>query len=199
MTVLVKICGLRNRHHVDVAVEAGADAVGFVFADSVRRVSIDRAVDATRQLHSDVRKVAVMRHPDNEEWQDVLVGFRPDVLQTDIEDLATLEVPDSVQILPVIRAGSPLLEDTLPDVFLYEGAESGSGQTVDWQQAAELARRSLLVLAGGLTVDNVADAISVVRPFGVDVSSGVESEPGIKDDALIRAFIENAKGQEPGA
>jgi phosphoribosylanthranilate isomerase len=193
VTVLVKICGLSNARDVDAAVEAGADAVGFVFAESVRRVSIEQAKLATQQLHSDIRKVAVMQHPSNEEWQDVLIGFRPDVLQTDIEDIAMLDVPDNVQVLPVIREGNSSLERTLPDVFVYEGAQSGQGEAVDWERAAPLARRGLMVLAGGLDTENVAEAISIVRPFGVDVSSGVESEPGVKDAALIRAFLGAAK------
>ena len=194
MSVLIKICGLNNRDDVDAAVAAGADAVGFVFAESVRRVTPQQAAEATADLHNDVRKVAVMRHPSNEVWQDVLIEFRPDVLQTDIEDFEHLEVPDNVYALPVIREGQQI--DQLPDVFLYEGAASGTGQTVDWSRAAEIAARGTMVLAGGLNARNVAEAIATVRPFGVDVSSAVESAPGKKDPVLIREFIDAVKAAE---
>ena len=118
MSVLVKICGLRNAADVTAAAEAGADAIGFVFAKSVRRVTAAEAAEATAQLHSDIRKVAVMRHPSDEEWSEVLLEFRPDLLQTDIEDFETLDVPDTVQQLPVIREGHVALNEELPDVFL---------------------------------------------------------------------------------
>ena len=137
-----------------------------------------------------------MRHPSNDAWQDVLLEFRPDVLQTDIEDFEFLEVPDTVQCLPVIREGSPALERDLPDVFLYEGGISGLGETVDWQKAAEVALRGRMLLAGGLSAANLATAIATVRPFGVDVSSAVESGPGVKSHKLIREFIDAARAAE---
>jgi len=196
MSLLVKICGLRTESDVNVAVAAGADAVGFVFAKSVRRVTPQEAAAAAASLRSDVRKVAVMRHPSNDEWQEVLLAFRPDVLQTDIEDFESLLVPDTVQCLPVIREGSTALAADLPDVFLYEGGNSGQGETVDWDKAAEVASRGKLVLAGGLNAANLGDAVAIVRPFGVDVSSAVESEPGVKSATLIREFIDAARAAE---
>jgi phosphoribosylanthranilate isomerase len=196
MSLLVKICGLRNEADVAAAIEAGADAVGFVFAESVRRISPEDAAMATANMHDDVRKVAVMRHPTNEEWQDVLVNFRPDVLQTDIEDFDSLDVPDIVQCLPVIREDNPLLAGDLPDVFLYEGGKSGSGETVDWEKAAAIAGRGRMVLAGGLSAENMSEAVAVVRPFGIDVSSAVESEPGVKSPELILEFIDAVRAAE---
>lgn len=82
---------------------------------------------------------------------------------------------------------------TLPATFLYEGQKSGQGQTVDWQRAAEIARRGRLILAGGLGIENVAEAIREVRPWGVDVSSAVESAPGKKDPGKIAAFVNAAR------
>jgi phosphoribosylanthranilate isomerase len=196
MSLLVKICGLRTEADVLAAVEAGADAVGFVFAKSVRRVTAEEAAAATASLHSDIRKVAVMLHPSNEEWQDVLLEFRPDALQTDIEDIEALDIPDTVQIIPVIREGNPVLDGGLPDVFLYEGASSGQGEVVDWQRAAAVAGRGKMILAGGLSAANLSEAIESVHPFGVDVSSAVESEPGVKSHELIREFIKAARAAE---
>jgi phosphoribosylanthranilate isomerase len=116
MSLLIKICGLRNAGDVKAAVAAGADAVGFVFAESVRRVSAAEARDATRYLPKRVRRVAVMRHPDNSEWQEVLDVFAPDVLQSDIADFDDLEVPDTVERWPVIREGDPAVDGDLPAV-----------------------------------------------------------------------------------
>jgi len=196
MSVLVKICGLRNAADVTAAVDAGADAIGFVFAESVRRVTAAEAAKATAQLRTDIRKVAVMRHPSNEEWQEVLLEFRPDLLQTDIEDFETLDVPDAVQRLPVIREGHVVLNEELPDVFIYEGASSGQGEIVDWKRAAGIAARGKMILAGGLSAQNIGEAIATVRPFGVDVSSAVETEPGVKNPELIQEFIDAVRAAE---
>lgn len=199
--MFVKICGLTNELHVQVAVEAGADAVGFVFAESVRRVEPLQAARIASLVPETVKRVAVMLHPSNEEWQAVLRDFAPDVLQTDAADFENLDVPASVECWPVYREGNTVT-DTFrvnPKVsvtYLYEGARSGSGETVDWSRAAELARSGHMILAGGLSVGNVAEAIAIVRPFGVDVSSAVESAPGEKDSQLIRDFIRAAKAAE---
>ena len=199
MSIFVKICGLRNAGDVKAAVAAGADAVGFVFAESVRRVTPADALKASRYLPGRVRRVAVMRHPSDSEWQQVLETFAPDVLQTDVEDFDSLDVPDGVERWPVIREGHPAIDEELPAVFLYEGVRSGQGQTVDWQCASEIAKRGKMILAGGLGVDNVASAIRTVDPYGVDVSSAVESRPGIKDPQLIRLFISAARAVETHA
>lgn len=196
MSIFVKICGLRNAADVKAAVAAGADAVGFVFAESVRRVTPAEARDATRHLPKRVRRVAVMRHPVNEEWQQVLDVFAPDVLQTDIDDFDDLDVPESIERWPVIREGHPAIDRELPALFLYEGVQSGRGQTVDWERAAEIAKRGKIILAGGLGVDNVATAIRTVGPHGVDVSSAIESRPGVKDPQLISLFVRAARAAE---
>ena len=80
-----------------------------------------------------------------------------------------------------------------PGIFVYEGRKSGMGETVDWETAAAIAREGRMILAGGLSADNVAEAIAKVAPYGVDVSSAVESRPGVKDAARIAAFVEAAR------
>ncbi len=197
MSLLVKICGLRTSGDVDAAVAAGANAVGFVFAESARRVTPEQAADAASALPDAVLRVAVMKHPSNAEWQSVLEGFAPDVLQTDAEDYAALDVPDSVRRWPVYREGKVVDTDGLPREFLYEGTTSGAGKTVDWSRAGVLAKGTgRMILAGGLSAANVAEAIETVRPWGVDTSSGVEREPGQKDPAKIRQFIDAARAAE---
>ncbi len=192
MTLLVKICGLRHVEAVRAAVAAGADAVGFVFAPSPRRVTAREATVIARDVPRGVKRVAVMLHPTPEEWREVEILFCPDVLQADARDFEQLEVPAEIERWPVLRQGSAL-PVPLPDLFLYEGATSGRGERVDWSEAARLARRGRMILAGGLDRDNVAEAIRRVAPFGVDVSSAVESAPGVKDPARIRAFVEAAR------
>lgn len=194
MKTFVKICGLANAADVAAAVDAGANAVGFVFADSVRRVTPAEANDATTGLPTDVLRVAVMKHPDRDECRRILDVFEADVLQTDADDFATLDLPAGIQRWPVLREGEQAT--TYPDVFLYEGPRSGSGETVDWSRAAEISKFGRMLLAGGLAEDNVGEAIRTVRPWGVDVSSGVEAMPGCKDHELIRRFIGAVRAAE---
>ncbi|MEJ2274976.1 MAG: hypothetical protein P8Y01_10450 [Woeseiaceae bacterium] len=107
----------------------------------------------------------------------------------------------SIDTWPVYREKNTVTDTfgvslKVTDTYLYEGARSGRGETVDWSVAAGIARRGKMILAGGLSVDNVAAAIATVRPFGVDVSSAVESAPGIKDPALIEEFVNAARAAE---
>ena len=123
--------------------------------------------------------------------------FAPDLLQSDAEDLAQLRLPAALETLAVVREGGavPL---PLPGRILFEGPSSGTGAVSDWSAAGALARRTQLVLAGGLNALNVADALAQVRPFGVDVSSGVEERPGVKAPDAIRSFVAAVR-TAPGA
>jgi len=194
MSLLVKICGLREERHVDAAVQAGAGALGFVFAESVRKVTPQIARLIATSVPRSVKRVAVMLHPANDDWLAVLESFEPDVLQTDADDFDGLEVPATVERWPVFREGTSAPD--APGAFLYEGPKSGRGEAVNWSAAADVARTGQMILAGGLAPANVALAIETVRPFGVDVSSGVESSPGQKDSRLIREFVSAAKAAE---
>jgi phosphoribosylanthranilate isomerase len=117
-------------------------------------------------------------------------------LQTDAEDFARLDVPDNVLRWPVVREGSVAATDLIVDVFVYEGKNSGMGEAVDWSNAARIADQGRMILAGGLAADNIASAIRTARPWGVDVSSGVESAPGKKDVKLIKQFIAAVRAAE---
>ena len=134
------------------------------------------------------------KHPSQREVDAILADFAPDALQTDSADLGSLRLPAGLVLLPVLRADATAApRGPLPRRLLFEGPYSGSGETTDWSQAAELAARAELVLAGGLRETNVAAAVRHVRPFGVDVSSGVEERPGIKSSARIDAFTRAAR------
>lgn len=196
MSVLVKICGLTDSVDVSAVIDAGADAIGFVFTESVRQVSVERALEISRHVPKHMRRVAVMLHPAQEEWQLVAKGFSPDVLQTDAADFDYLEVADNIERWPVYRESQDMNVESIRDTFVYEGTRSGQGKTVDWQAASLLAATQKMILAGGLAAHNVAAAIRQVRPFGVDVSSAVEASPGRKDAEKIAAFVAAAKSVE---
>lgn len=186
--MFIKICGLTSESAVVAAVECGVDAIGFVFAPSPRQLTPQRAAALSGQAPRDLLRVAVTRHPDQRLIDDICRWLDPDWLQTDIEDLAALQVPARVHRVPVLRAGQRF-ETPLPMRVLFEGPESGRGATSDWAGAADLARQTEVILAGGLHAGNVARAIERVRPFGVDVSSGVESAPGVKDARRMAEFV----------
>lgn len=190
MKRLVKICGLTHVSSVDAAVAAGADALGFVFTESPRRVTARHAAFIGSRVPRHVLRVAVMQHPSAELWKEVETIFCPDVIQTDATDFDYLEVSPEIVRWPVVREGKVPTEQDLEGVFVYEGAASGRGETVDWQIAADISKKGRMILAGGLDGDNVAAAIKAAAPYGVDVSSGVESAPALKDADLIHAFVE---------
>jgi len=197
--MFVKICGLTTSAAIETAVEAGADALGFVFAKSPRQVTPEQADALIAAAPDDITTVAVMLHPSQEEVDAVFTGFDPEWLQTDAADFDDLLIDKTAEILPVFRSGPSAVKDVLgmtadyEGPLLFESGVSGQGEVADWEQAAEIASQRMLMLAGGLSPDNVAKAVEQVRPWGVDVSSGVESERGVKDLGLIKAFIQAAR------
>ena len=184
----IKICGLTTPEAVAAALAARVDAIGFVFAASVRRVTPEAAARLAAPARGRVRCVAVTRHPDPAALEEILAAFAPDVLQTDAEDFARAAPAGDAGAAAGGALGADVV-DSVPPRVLFEGPASGSGVPSDWTGAARLAVRTELVLAGGLTARNVAAAIGRVRPFGVDVSSGVEAQPGIKSPAAIAEFV----------
>jgi phosphoribosylanthranilate isomerase len=173
---------------VDAALAAQVDAIGFVFASSPRELTPASAARLARAARGRVRCVAVMQHPDQAAVDEVLRVFAPDLLQSDAEDFTRLRLPAALDTLAVVREGAAL-PAPLPARIVFEGPASGRGRVSDWSAAAALARHTQLVLAGGLSEENVGDAVARVRPFGVDVSSGVEESPGIKSPAAIARFV----------
>jgi len=182
----IKICGMTTPEAVAAALEARVAAIGFVFTASPRQVTPAFAAELARPARARVECVAVTRHPAPELIAEILQVFRPDTLQTDFQDLRPLTLPSGLRVLPVVRAGGALPEP-LPVRLLC------AGQPCEWPAAQALARGRELVLAGGLSAGNVAEAIDSVRPFGIDVSSGVEERPGVKSRTKILQFVEAAR------
>ncbi|HWG75831.1 MAG TPA: phosphoribosylanthranilate isomerase [Steroidobacteraceae bacterium] len=193
----IKICGMRDATAIGAALEAGADAVGWVLTESVRRVQPAEAARLAAAVRERCALVAVTLHPTQALVDEIVRELRPDYLQSDAADLPALRLPRQLQLLPVLRdaelSREPAACATLPVRLLFEGPRSGRGATADWALAARLARRTELILAGGLTAQNVGEAIRCVQPFGVDVSSGVERSPGQKSVAMIAQFVAAAR------
>jgi phosphoribosylanthranilate isomerase len=184
----IKICGMTSEQSVAASLAAQVDAIGFVFAPSVRRLSAEQAAHLAAPARGRVALIAVASHPSQSLIDQVMSALKPDALQTELSDFGNLRLPDALLRLPVVRTAAAR-HQRLPDRFLFEGARSGSGEVSDWSVAAQLARSHELILAGGLNAGNVAAAIGAVRPFGVDVSSGVESAPGCKSMDKIAQFV----------
>lgn len=190
----IKICGMTEPSAVTAAIEAGADAIGFVFAPSVRRVTPAAAAELAAPARGKLLCVAVTQHPQAAELAAILELFRPDVLQGEAADFDTLTLPEGVAALPVLRHGRNASAIAQPyGRILFEGPRSGTGRVADWAMARRLSGSSELILAGGLAPDNVAAAIAAVRPFGVDVSTGVEERPGRKSAKKIADFVDRAR------
>ncbi len=196
----IKICGITNLADALAAVRLGADALGFVFADSPRRISPEAARAISNELPPFVVKVGVFADAPLSHLRRVR-----DYCGLDAVQLHGQEGADYIQALcpGVIKAlrlktggGRDLGELPMATLLLdaYDPLRrGGTGKTCDWSRARELARSRPVILAGGLRPDNVARAVKEVRPYAVDVSSGVEQEPGRKDHDKIASFIHNAR------
>lgn len=197
-----KVCGITGQEDAAAAVDAGADAVGFVFFPaSDRSVRAESAVEISAVLPDDVDRVGVFVNSAADEIEHLfeLVGLDVVQLHGDESPALASELPGVVwkALRAREREGLEELEARARPwvgrarILLDAGAAGrwgGTGETVDWNLARQLAERHDLVLAGGLTPDNVAEALETVRPWGVDVSSGVEAAPGKKDHDSLRRF-----------
>ncbi|KEY48515.1 phosphoribosylanthranilate isomerase [Streptococcus equinus] len=189
----VKICGLTTKEAVEVAVNSGADYIGFVFAKSKRQVGIKQASHLAQFIPKTVQKVGVFVSPTLMELQEAIVKVPLDLVQIhgefSDEDFEKLDVP-SIRAIPVEKTLEEI--QTKADFLLFDAPLAGSGKTFDWELLKDENIEKPYFLAGGLTVDNVKQAITFFRPYAVDVSSGVETD-GKKDLLKIMRFIESVK------
>jgi phosphoribosylanthranilate isomerase len=193
----LKICGVTDLDAVDAALALNVDAIGFVFSPSVRRLEPAQALQLAAGARGRVAVVAVTLHPQQPLIDDIVRVFKPDALQAELRDFEQLRLPHTLARLPVLRA-EVAAGSSLPRRILFEGARSGSGEAADWKAASRLAGVSELILAGGLDARIVGAAIRAVRPYGVDVSSGVECAPGRKSVQKIAEFVEAARAAFQG-
>ena len=204
--VRIKICGITTPEYATAVVQAGADGIGLIFhQSSPRAVTLSTARAIRAALPPLVSAVAVLVNPDREQVLQVIESCRPDVLQFHGDEapavceqyglpwIKALRVRTRMELsaqIDTYRNASALLLDTFDD-----RRWGGSGKPFDWSLIPS-AIPIPLILAGGLSPNNIASAITRVAPFGVDVSGGVESAPGVKDPALIRSFISEVRRVE---
>jgi phosphoribosylanthranilate isomerase len=203
--VFVKVCGITNEEDALVAVAMGADAVGFVFAPSPRQIAPQRAAEIVRRLPAEIVTVGVFK--DESRQRVVDIAHLAKVRAVQLHGLGSPADGHWIRqrvalLIRAFAAGDPRLDEADEygaDAIHVDSATPGSGEVFDWSLAEGAPSNRRIILAGGLTSGNVADAIRVVRPWGVDVSTGVEARPGRKDASKIRAFVEAAKAAEPPA
>ena len=208
--LVIKVCGLSSADMIDVAVEAGADMIGFMhFAKSPRHVRLRDMVDLVSHTRGRAQTAIVLVNPDNSLVAEC-ASFDPDFLQLhgseSPERVAAIRAEGGIPILKAVPIGDKddvarVAEyDEVADRILLDAKPpktatrpGGLGQQFDWTLLKELDPELEFMLSGGLTPDNVADAVRQVAPFGVDASSGMETAPGQKDAALIRRFVAAAR------
>lgn len=196
--MIVKICGITNEEDALLSVAMGATALGFVFAPSKRQITVGRAADIVKRLPPGILTIGVFRNHDPRTVSRVVreAGLRGAQLHGR-ETIAEVDevTGDIGWVMKAVVAGSREAEQCdryRTDLILIDSDSPGSGQTYDWSLVDSMPRGPRYVISGGLNADNVAQAISMLRPFGVDVSSGVEREPGRKDATKVRKFVQNA-------
>ena len=189
----VKICGLSTKEAVKIAVSAGADYIGFVFAPSKRQVTVEQATELAKFIPSHVRKVGVFVSPSRAELLEAVDKVGLDLVQVhgQVADDLFEDLPcASIQAVQVDGEGH--VPNSQADYLLFDAPVAGSGQTFDWGKLDTTGLAQPFFIAGGLNENNVAEAIQHFTPFAVDVSSGVEID-GQKDHEKIRRFIERVK------
>ncbi|CAN5902476.1 phosphoribosylanthranilate isomerase [soil metagenome] len=202
---LVKVCGITNIEIAGVAADSGADAIGLVFAESPRQISVERAREIAAVLPEGVLKVGVFVDEEPRRILEVAreVGLDYAQLHGDESPEDVTEVRDGglgvIKALRVRDAGSlRRLEEYGADYYLLDAhsgkARGGTGDQFDWKLAKELRSYANILVSGGLNPENVRAAIEFFEPYGVDASSSLEDAPGIKNGERVRRFVSAAKG-----
>ncbi len=199
----VKVCGITSREDLELVVAAGVDAVGFIVdvdVETPREIDPDLAVELTRAAPPFVTTVLVTMPDVPETTVELVERIQPDVVQihggSTPGDLAYLSAKVHGDVIKAVDPEEASTYETVADALLVDSLDEvgagGTGQTHDWTRARELVDELAVpvVLAGGLTPENVTEAVETVRPFAVDVASGVEDHPGRKDSDAVEAFIE---------
>ena len=196
----VKICGITRPEDAELAESAGADAIGLVFApNSKRLITLERAAAIAERVGPLITRVGVFVDAPLEQVLAAVHHLRLGAVQLhgSEDSVYAAAVRKETRVIRAVsfRPGLPLegLVHFPADALLVDGLRPGSGETFDWSQASSLTGAPHLILAGGLAPENVAAGIRALRPYAVDVASGVEASPGIKDPEKVAAFVRNAR------
>ena len=199
MSIFIKICGITNEEDALLATALDADALGFVFAPSPRQVNPETVRDIVRRLPREISTVGVFRNESPKHIIEVVnrTGLHGVQLHGN-EPASEVEwIRERVRfVIQAFPAGDPALATagkSKADVILVDSPSPGSGKVFDWRLAEGAPSGVNLLIAGGLTPENVGEAIRTVRPWGVDVSTGVEDKPGRKDPKKMREFVAEAR------
>ncbi len=205
--MLVKICGITTEADALLAVALGADAVGFVFAPSPRQVSAQQTRRIIERVPPEILTVGVFRNEAPARVVEIVNGIGLKAAQlhgdetTEQTKWVAERVPLTIKAFPAGHPGISRIDDYGADLVLVDAESPGSGEVFDWRLAEGVVDPARLLVSGGLRAENVADAVAHLHPYGVDVSSGVESSPGRKDPVKLRAFVAAARaaaGEEVG-
>ncbi|MFT3855406.1 MAG: phosphoribosylanthranilate isomerase [Ilumatobacteraceae bacterium] len=201
--MFVKVCGITNEDDALLAVAMGADAVGFIFAPSPRQVAVQQVYDITRRLPPEILTVGVFRDELPERVIDMTnrAGLRAAQLHGHETPEQVAQVAAQIRwVIKCVVAGSTdarRADQYATDLIHVETDSPGTGTLFDWRLLGEVPEGPRIILAGGLGPDNVAEAVRLARPWGVDAVSGVERSPGRKDPLKLKAFIERARAAAP--
>ena len=193
----IKICGITSIEDAQMVAQSGASALGLIVASSKRQISLETAERIARSV-DDFPVVLVVRHMSDEDVLRATDVVQPSFVQVHDELSTELQMQLRARNVTVITAISsqqpdiPSVSTSHGDIVMIDGPSPGSGQSVDWRLLAS-GDFPPFILAGGLTPENVSEAIRVTRPLGVDVASGVESSPGVKSALLVEQFVNSAK------
>src|SRR5258707_3631360 len=197
--MFVKICGITNEDDALLATALDADALGFVLAPSTRQVDPEAVRDIVRRLPREMHTIGVFRTERPERIVEIVgrAGLRGVQLHGHEPPSEVTWIRERVQfVIQAFAAGDPALATagaSAADIILVDSPDPGSGKVFDWRLAEGAPRGKRILLAGGLTPENVGDAIRLVRPWGFDVSTDVEREPGRKDPGKLRRFVVAAR------
>jgi phosphoribosylanthranilate isomerase len=198
-SLFIKICGITSEADALLAVGLGADAVGFVLAPSPRQLAPSAVADIVKRVPHGVLTVGVFRDEAPERVVDIANHAGLGAVQLHGHETAEScrwvreRVACSIKAFSAGDRTIGRFAEFAADLLLVDGANPGSGEVFDWRLAEGVADPGRLIVSGGLTADNVQQAVAHLRPFGVDVSSGVESEPGRKDPRRLREFVVAAR------
>lgn len=209
MSTRIKFCGATSWADVELALETGADAVGMIFADSPRRMSWEAAREIAGRIPSQITPVAVFVNPSRDDIARARDLFPQALIQLSGDETPGFATSIGGHVIKAVHVGNEtplemqrICERYAPSLVLFDtrvaGRYGGTGLTFDWTNIAKLARWRPVMVAGGLTPENVAACVRTVRPFGVDVRSGIETD-GRKDVAKMRAFVRAVRETDAAA